>query len=100
MSEASELYDEAGGAAAGRQAGSGFVTGLVIGALVGAGVAMLLAPENGPAMRRRVGRGLRRVRDAADHELARRPRGRRGRRARGREAALQARLRSILDELL
>ena len=41
----------------------GFVGGLVLGALIGAGIALLVAPERGRVMRRRLAR---RVRDAGE----------------------------------
>jgi len=41
----------------------GFVGGLVLGALVGAGIALLVAPERGRVMRKRLAR---RVREAGD----------------------------------
>lgn len=41
----------------------GFVGGLVLGALIGAGIALLVAPERGRVMRRRLAR---RVREAGE----------------------------------
>ncbi len=41
----------------------GFVGGLVLGALIGAGIALLVAPERGRTLRRKL---VRRIRDAGD----------------------------------
>lgn len=48
----------------GGSAGS-FAAGMVFGALLGAGIALLFAPDRGDKTRRRLGRGLRRLRDEA-----------------------------------
>lgn len=72
----------------------GFVGGLVLGALVGAGIALLVAPERGRTLRRKLARRIRdagdeirgdldQLRDTAEHRLARRRR--RLRRRLGRE---------------
>jgi hypothetical protein len=50
----------------GRSSGAlGFVGGLLLGTLVGAGIALLVAPERGRILRRRLKRRLRNVRQAA-----------------------------------
>jgi hypothetical protein len=60
----------------------GFFGGLVLGILLGAGTALLLAPERGTQVRRRIGRRVRRlrrdaeekvgeIRDNAEHEFKR-----------------------------
>jgi len=43
----------------------GFVGGLVLGALIGAGIALLVAPERGTVVRRRLKRRWRRAREEA-----------------------------------
>jgi hypothetical protein len=74
----------------------GFVGGLVLGALVGAGIALLVAPERGRTLRRKLVRRIRNagddirddvdhLRDAAERRLARRRR--RLRRRLGREVS-------------
>jgi hypothetical protein len=46
----------------------GFVAGVLIGALVGAGVTLLVAPDRGETVRKRIGRNLREFQDdARDH---------------------------------
>jgi len=50
--------------------GIGFLVGFVIGALVGAGTALLLAPARGSVTRRRIGRGIRRMRDQASERVS------------------------------
>jgi hypothetical protein len=47
----------------------GFAAGLIVGALVGAGVAILMAPERGEILRRRIGSGLREIQDDARDQL-------------------------------
>jgi gas vesicle protein len=48
-------------------AGSGgFLFGLLAGALVGAGVALLMAPKSGAAVRRDLNSGMNTMRDAAE----------------------------------
>jgi hypothetical protein len=47
----------------------GFAAGLVVGALVGAGVAMLIAPERGEILRKRIGRGIREIHEDARDQL-------------------------------
>jgi len=58
-----ELAEPRGGS------GLGFLVGFVVGALVGAGTALLLAPAQGAVTRRRIGRGLRRMRDQASERV-------------------------------
>jgi hypothetical protein len=57
-----DLLDEGG-----RPGGSGlgFLVGFVLGALAGAGAALLLAPQSGDVTRRRIRRGVRRLREGA-----------------------------------
>ncbi len=47
----------------------GFVGGLVLGALIGAGIALLVAPERGRVMRRRLARHLREAGDEIRDEF-------------------------------
>ncbi|UCG87053.1 MAG: YtxH domain-containing protein [Gemmatimonadota bacterium] len=47
----------------------GFAAGLVIGALLGAGVALLIAPERGEVVRKRITRGIREIHDEARDQL-------------------------------
>lgn len=47
----------------------GFAAGLVVGALVGAGIAILVAPERGDVLRKRIGSGLRDIHDDARGQL-------------------------------
>lgn len=74
----------------------GFVGGLVLGALIGAGIALLVAPERGRTLRRKLARRIRtagdeirddldHLRDTAERRLARRRR--RLRRRLGREVS-------------
>jgi hypothetical protein len=49
----------------------GFLGGLVLGALVGAGIALLVAPERGSEVRRRLRRRFRKTRDDARRRLRR-----------------------------
>jgi hypothetical protein len=86
VDEAAEAVEEHEGAGAGGlSAVVGFAAGLVCGALIGAGVALLVAPERGIRLRRRLARGLREAgddlrdefggwRDSARRRLARRRR--------------------------
>ena len=70
----------------GRRSGVvGFVGGLVLGALIGAGITLLVAPERGRVVRRRLKRRFRRVREDAErgyremkHDVQREARQRRG----------------------
>lgn len=57
--EQSELDEEPAGRAEGGTGMVGFVGGLVLGALIGAGIALLVAPERGRVMRRRLARHMR-----------------------------------------
>ena len=74
-----------------------FVAGVVVGALVGAGIALLVAPTKGSALRRRLGRRARtlgeRARDGLE-EAAHQTRRDLARRRRG----LQARLNELADD--
>jgi hypothetical protein len=84
--EAAEAAEEHEGAGAGRLSGVvGFAGGLLCGALIGAGIALLVAPERGIRLRRRLARSLREAgddlrdefggfRDSARRRLARRRR--------------------------
>jgi hypothetical protein len=64
QSEELEEHDrEPAGRAEGVGGMVGFVGGLVLGALIGAGIALLVAPERGQVMRRRLAR---RMRDAGE----------------------------------
>jgi hypothetical protein len=47
----------------------GFVAGVLFGALVGAGVALLVAPDRGEAVRKRLGRGFRDLQDDARDQM-------------------------------
>jgi Sec-independent protein translocase protein TatA len=47
----------------------GFFGGLVLGVLLGAGTALLLAPERGTQVRRRIGRQVRRFRRDAEEKV-------------------------------
>ena len=47
----------------------GFAAGLVVGALVGAGIAILVAPERGEVLRKRIGTGLRDIQEDARGQL-------------------------------
>ncbi len=47
----------------------GFFGGLVLGVLLGAGTALLLAPERGTMVRRRIGRRVRRLRHDAEEKV-------------------------------
>ena len=47
----------------------GFAAGLVLGALVGAGLALIIAPQRGEDLRRRVKRGLRDIHEDAREQL-------------------------------
>ena len=47
----------------------GFAAGLVIGALLGAGIALLMAPERGEVVRKRITRGIRDIHDDARDQL-------------------------------
>ncbi len=47
----------------------GFAAGLVVGALVGAGIAILVAPERGDVLRKRIGSGLRDIHEDARGQL-------------------------------
>jgi hypothetical protein len=83
LDEPEDVADEEGDdeePAGGR--GLGFLAGVVLGVLLGAGTALLLAPERGDIVRRRIGRRVRRfrhdaeekvgeLRDDAEHELRR-----------------------------
>jgi gas vesicle protein len=46
-----------------------FAAGIIIGAVLGAGIALLFAPERGDRTRRRLGRGLRRLREEGRERL-------------------------------
>jgi gas vesicle protein len=74
-----------------------FVAGVVVGALIGAGIALLVAPTKGSALRRRLGRRARalgaRARDGLE-EAAHQTRRDLARRRRG----LQERLDDLADE--
>ena len=83
--EQAELDAEPAAEAEGATGMLGFVGGLVLGALIGAGIALLVAPERGRVMRRRLARRVREageeirdefdgVRAAARRSLARRRR--------------------------
>jgi len=61
--EPGELDQEPAERAEGATGMLGFVGGLVLGALIGAGIALLVAPERGRVMRRRLAR---RVREAGE----------------------------------
>jgi len=61
-----ELLLDEGEAGAGLRS---FVVGLVLGAVFGAGVAILLTPERGEVMRRRLGRNIRELSDDAREHL-------------------------------
>jgi hypothetical protein len=61
--EQAELDAEPAAGAEGATGMIGFVGGLVLGALIGAGIALLVAPERGRVMRRRLAR---RVREAGE----------------------------------
>ncbi|UCD25509.1 MAG: YtxH domain-containing protein [Gemmatimonadota bacterium] len=68
----------------------GFALGLVVGGLVGAGVALLMAPERGEVVRKRITKGIRDIHEDARDQLedwsgdARREVGRQRRRLRRR----------------
>lgn len=47
----------------------GFAAGLVLGALIGAGLALIIAPQRGEVLRRRVKRGLRDIGEDAREQL-------------------------------
>jgi hypothetical protein len=47
----------------------GFAIGLVVGGLVGAGVALLMAPERGEVVRRRITKGIRDIHEDARDQL-------------------------------
>ena len=47
----------------------GFVAGVLVGALVGAGVALLVAPDRGEKVRKRLGRGWRDLQDEARDQM-------------------------------
>lgn len=57
--EQDELDAEPSAGAEGATGMIGFVGGLVLGALIGAGIALLVAPERGRVMRRRLARRVR-----------------------------------------
>jgi len=59
-----EEYEESAGTGAGA-----FLTGVVLGALIGAGVALMLAPERGEVVRRRLGGRLRAFGEDARDQL-------------------------------
>jgi len=63
--EEEALVDEGDGVAGLRS----FAVGLVLGAALGAGVAMLLTPERGETVRRRLGRNIRQLRHDAREQL-------------------------------
>ncbi|MFQ5702615.1 MAG: YtxH domain-containing protein [Gemmatimonadales bacterium] len=60
-----EEIDELEGYAGAR----GFAAGLILGLLVGAGVALLVAPERGETVRRRLSRGFRHLQADARSQL-------------------------------
>ncbi|KPJ96434.1 MAG: hypothetical protein AMS18_00835 [Gemmatimonas sp. SG8_17] len=47
----------------------GFAAGLIVGALLGAGIALLVAPDRGETIRKRLGTGLRDLGDDARGQL-------------------------------
>lgn len=47
----------------------GFVAGVLVGALIGAGAALLLAPDRGEVVRKRIGRGFRELQEDARDQL-------------------------------
>ena len=74
-----------------------FIAGVVVGALIGAGIALLVAPTKGSALRRRLGRRARALGERARNglgEAAHQTRRDLARRRRG----LQERLEELADE--
>lgn len=61
------MEDEGMGSAPGTGA-RGFLAGMLLGTALGLTVALLFAPEPGDRTRRRIGKGLRRLRDRAEEE--------------------------------
>lgn len=47
----------------------GFAAGVIVGAIIGAGVAVLVTPERGDVLRRRIGSGLRDLREDARDQI-------------------------------
>ena len=71
MAQDDELEDEEEGAVevTSRSRMGGFVAGVAVGALLGATLALLFAPDEGGATRRRIKRKIDKVRDVAGDEL-------------------------------
>ncbi len=53
----------------GESNGTGFAIGLLVGLLVGAGVALVMAPEKGEVLRRRLGKKIRQAGESARDTL-------------------------------
>ncbi len=85
---------------------AGFAAGIVLGALVGATVAVLFAPDKGSRTRRRIGRGVRDLRERAEDKIdhvredAGRELGRQRRKIRGAVSRTSGRARDIIDDVM
>ncbi len=85
---------------------AGFAAGILLGALVGASVALLFAPDKGSRTRRRIGQGVRDLRERAEEKIenvreeAGRELGRQRRRIRGAVRRTKGRARDLMDDVI